>query len=65
MDDTGDSWTFLGVKDEILVTWNVYDGSTNCYDKGREVYYGCTHFNKVVRTLVMTYNYSFSLFGER
>jgi hypothetical protein len=61
MDDTGGCWTFLGAKDEVLVTWRVYDSETAEFESGDQAFVGCTHFNQVIRTLGAKYRYSFQV----
>ena len=38
IDDSGGTWNFMGFNDEVLVTWNVYNGSTNSFYKGIQTY---------------------------
>jgi hypothetical protein len=59
MDDTGGTWTFLGAKDEVLVTWKVYDSLAAEFETGSQEFVNCTHFNQVIRTLGSKYRYSF------
>jgi hypothetical protein len=61
MDDTGGSWTFLGAKDQVCVTWKVYDSVLAEFENGDQVFVNVTHFNQVVRTLRNKYHYSFEV----
>jgi hypothetical protein len=61
MDDSGGSWTFLGAKNQVLVTWEVYDSETAEYEKGNQVFADCSHFHQVIRTLGTKYHYTFDI----
>ena len=37
MDDEGGSWEFMGLQDQVLVEWSIYDGATNSIDNGSTV----------------------------
>jgi hypothetical protein len=60
MDDTGGTWNFWGAKDEVLVSWSIFDSITGEYEKGDQVFEKCTHFNQVIRTLGTKYHYAFN-----
>jgi hypothetical protein len=38
MDDNGGSWEFLGMQDEVLVSWYIYDGAASTIDSGSTEY---------------------------
>jgi hypothetical protein len=59
MDDTGGTWTFLGAKDEVLVTWKVYDSVEAEFECGNVEFTTVSHFNQVIRSIGAKYRYSF------
>jgi hypothetical protein len=38
MDDGGGSWDFLGMEDQVLVQWHIYDGAADVVDNGKTTY---------------------------